>query len=251
MKITPEEIFDITNYYTQNKNKWVTGFIWSDFIEWYKQLLYIVFRCKFYQRNISFIIGESVTGSFTIDVQREFAEEAFNILEQKFPETYISMGIINVLNLSMPLDIQDFNEDQIEEESISYRDYDPPKDLKESKINYPEDNSYNNATNDDDQTYCDAIADENKKEVIVEGMFGKPLVSTEGNFIVEGMFGRPKYYVDGDIIRENNQFGRPAYRIDGNYIREGMFGRPKYYIDGDLIKENNQFGKVVGRKKRL
>lgn len=83
MKITPEEIFDITNYYTQNKNKWVTGFIWSDFIEWYKQLLYIVFRCKFYQRNISFAIGESVTGSFTIDVQREFAEEAFNILEKE------------------------------------------------------------------------------------------------------------------------------------------------------------------------
>ena len=153
--------------------------------------------------------------------------------------------------INSPLKDNMATEDKIEEESISYRDYDPPKDLKESKINYPEENSYNNATNDDDQTCCDAIADENKKEVIVEGMFGKPLVSTEGNFIVEGMFGRPKYYVDGDIIRENNQFGRPAYRIDGNYIREGMFGRPKYYIDGDLIKENNQFGKVVGRKKRL
>ena len=82
-------------------------------------------------------------------------------------------------------------------------------------------------------------------------MFGKPSVSTEGNFIVEGMYGRPKYYIDGDIIRENNQFGRPAYRIDGNYIREGMYGRPKYYIDGDLIKENNQFGRVVGRRKKF
>ena len=104
---------------------------------------------------------------------------------------------------------------------------------------------------EDDEPY-EQISDveENRKEVIVEGMFGKPMASTEGNFIVEGMYGRPKYYIDGDIIRENNQFGRPAYRIDGNYIREGMYGRPKYYIDGDLIRENNQFGRVVGRRRK-
>ena len=42
--------------------------------------------------------------------------EAFNMLEQKFAETYISMGLINVLNSSMPLDVYDFNESQIEED---------------------------------------------------------------------------------------------------------------------------------------
>ena len=152
-------------------------------------------------------------------------------------------------------------EDEIVKESISYKDYDPLKGMKESEINYPkEDNPYNseincpqpNSINDDSPEYNDTTeSNGNKKEIIVEGMFGKPLLSREGNYIVEGMFGRPKYYIDGDIIRENNQFGKPAYKIDGNYIREGMFGKPRYYIDGDLIKENNQFGRVVGRKKRL
>lgn len=111
----------------------------------------------------------------------------------------------------------------------------------------------NPKTEREDVKAYERITDEEeraRKEVIVEGMFGKPMASTEGNFIVEGMYGRPKYYIDGDIIRENNQFGRPAYRIDGNYIREGMYGRPKYYIDGDLIRENNQFGRVVGRRKK-
>ena len=42
--------------------------------------------------------------------------EAFNMLEQKFPETYISMGLINVLTSSIPLDVYDFNEQQIEED---------------------------------------------------------------------------------------------------------------------------------------
>ena len=132
-----------------------------------------------------------------------------------------------------------------EEVEEDYINYDPLKTYKENnpQINYPK------SEREDDDSY-DTIADENRKEVIVEGMFGKPMASTEGNFIVEGMYGRPKYYIDGDIIRENNQFGRPAYRIDGNYIREGMYGRPKYYIDGDLIKENNQFGRVVGRRKK-
>ena len=132
-----------------------------------------------------------------------------------------------------------------EEKEEDYIDYDPLKTYKENnpQINYPK------SEREDDDSY-ETIADENRKEVIVEGMFGKPSVSTEGNFIVEGMYGRPKYYIDGDIIRENNQFGRPAYRIDGNYIREGMYGRPKYYIDGDLIRENNQFGRVVGRRKK-
>ena len=132
-----------------------------------------------------------------------------------------------------------------EEKEEDYIDYDPLKTYKENnpQINYPK------SEREDDDSY-ETIADENRKEVIVEGMFGKPSVSTEGNFIVEGMYGRPKYYIDGDIIRENNQFGRPAYRIDGNYIREGMYGRPKYYIDGDLIKDNNQFGRVVARRKK-
>lgn len=158
--------------------------------------------------------------------------------------------------INSPLKDITATEDNIKEESLSYRDYDPLKNMKEPKINYPKENSYNNARDDNNLSYDsqiadEDIADENKKEIIVEGMFGKPLASTEGNFIVEGMFGRPKYHIDGNIIRENNQFGKPAYRIDGNYIREGMFGKPKYYIDGDLIKENNQFGRVVGRKKRL
>ena len=136
-----------------------------------------------------------------------------------------------------------------EEKEEDYIDYDPLKTYKENnpQINYPK------SEREDDDPYeqiSDRDEDRAGKEVIVEGMFGKPMASTEGNFIVERMYGRPKYYIDGDIIRENNQFGKPAYRIDGNYIREGMYGRPKYYIDGDLIKENNQFGRVVGRRRK-
>ena len=134
-------------------------------------------------------------------------------------------------------------EEEIERESVIHKDYDPLKSMRESEIIYPKEER-------EEVEETIEIASENRKEVISEGMFGKPIASTEGNFIVEGMYGRPKYYIDGDIIRENNQFGRPAYRIDGNYIREGMYGRPKYYIDGDLIKENNQFGRVVARRRK-
>ena len=130
--------------------------------------------------------------------------------------------------INSPLKDKIATEDEIEEKEEDYIDYDPLKTYKENnpQINYPK------SEREDDDSY-ETIADENRKEVIVEGMYG-----------------RPKYYIDGDIIRENNQFGRPAYRIDGNYIREGMYGRPKYYIDGDLIRENNQFGRVVGRRKK-
>ncbi len=147
--------------------------------------------------------------------------------------------------INSPIKDKIATEEEIEKEKEEYMNYNPLKTYKENnpQINYPK------SEREDDDSY-ETIADENRKEVIVEGMFGKPSVSTEGNFIVEGMYGRPKYYIDGDIIRENNQFGRPAYRIDGNYIREGMYGRPKYYIDGDLIKENNQFGRVVARRKK-
>ena len=134
------------------------------------------------------------------------------------------------------------SKEEIEEESLAYINYKPHK--KNDEINYPK-----SETEDYDDPK--SIAVENTAELILEGMYGAPAASTQGNFIVEGMYGRPKYYVDGDILRENNQFGKPAYRIDGNYIREGMFGKPKYYIDGDLIRENNQFGKVVGRKKKI
>ena len=138
-------------------------------------------------------------------------------------------------------------EKEMENESIAYRDYDPLKDYKRNhpKINYPKEEMQA------EPAIAVELEDEHKKEVIVEGMYGKPALSREGNYIVEGMYGRPKYYIDGDIIRENNQFGRPIYHIDGNYIREGMYGKPKYYIDGDLIKENNQFGRVVGRKRKF
>lgn len=86
--------------------------------------------------------------------------------------------------------------------------------------------------------------------MLVEGIFGKPIASTEGNYIVEGLSRRPKYYIDENIIKDNNKFGRPTYRIDRNYIREGMYKRPNYYIDGDLIREKNQFGRVVDRMRK-
>ena len=114
------------------------------------------------------------------------------------------------------------SKEEIERESVIHKDYDPLKSMRESEIIYPKEER-----EEIEETI--EIASENREEMISEGMFGKPIASTEGNFIVEGMYGRPKYYIDGDIIRENNQFGRPAYRIDGNYIREGMYGRPKYY----------------------
>lgn len=139
-------------------------------------------------------------------------------------------------------DVEPSSMEEIEAESISYTTKDEDEEMDYYTMEYDEPYDDFEEDDEDDNQY--------HKEVIVEGMFGKPSLSTEGNYIVEGMYGRPKYYIDGDIIRENNQFGRPAYRIDGNYIREGMYGRPKYYIDGDLIKENNQFGRVVARRKK-
>ena len=133
-------------------------------------------------------------------------------------------------------------DEEMESESAIHKDYAPLKWIRGAKMMFPAEEMEELV-----ETY---EIKENGKEVISEGMFGKPSVSTEGNYMVEGICGRPKYYIDGDIIRENNQFGRPAYRIDGNFIREGMYGRPKYYIDGDLIRENNQFGRVVGRRKK-
>ena len=96
-----------------------------------------------------------------------------------------------------------------EEKEEDYIDYDPLKTYKENnpQINYPE------SEREDDDPYeqiSDRDEDRARKEVIVEGMFGKPMASTEGNFIVEGMYGSPKYYIGGDILRDNNQFGRPA-----------------------------------------
>ena len=143
--------------------------------------------------------------------------------------------------INSPLkDVEPASMEEMEAESISYTTKD------EDDEPYYEPSLYGEYEEEDGDEYDE----EYHKEVIVEGMFGKPSVSTEGNYIVEGMYGRPKYFIDGDIIREKNQFGRPVYHIDGNYIREGMYGRPKYYIDGDLIKENNQFGRVVGRRRR-
>ena len=149
--------------------------------------------------------------------------------------------------INSPIRYRTASEEEVEEESVDYRDYDALESYREREIDYPE------SERDDEETDISYEEDTSPyhKEVISEDMFGKPAVSIEGNFVYEGMYGRPKYYVDGDIIREDNQFGRPAYRIDGNYIREGMFGRPKYYIDGDLIRENNQWGKVVGRKRKF
>ena len=145
--------------------------------------------------------------------------------------------------INSPIKDKIATEEEIEMEKEAYINYDPQENIRKNKINYPK----SEREEEDDE---DIVTYPYKKEVISEGMYGKPAVSIQGNFIYEGMYGRPKYYIDGDIIRENNQFGRPAYRIDGNYIREGMFGRPKYYIDGDLIRENNQFGKVVGRRRK-
>ena len=145
--------------------------------------------------------------------------------------------------INSPIKDEIASEDEINYESEIHRNFDPRENIRKNKIIYPK-------SEREDPPSDDPVRYPYKKEVISEGMYGKPAVSIQGNFIYEGMYGRPKYYIDGDIIRENNQFGRPAYRIDGNYIREGMFGKPKYYIDGDLIRENNQFGKVVGRRRK-
>lgn len=164
---------------------------------------------------------------------------------------------IEYLNrIDSPLkDVEAASKIKIEDESRKYTGR-IRKDKEE--YHYPDDtldsddmDTINNLKNLFDDMDSDSDEDRNQKEIITNGYFGEPALSTEGNFIVEGMYGRPKYYIDGDIIREKNQFGKPAYRIDGNYIREGMYGKPKYYIDGDLIKENNQFGKVVGRRKKV
>ena len=180
------------------------------------------------------------------DKYKDYLKESHSKYNKREGESYNDY----LERINSPLKDKIATEDEIEHEKEDYIDYDPLKTYKENnpQINYPKSEREND---DPYEQISDADEDRVGKEVIVEGMFGKPSVSTEGNFIVEGIYGRPKYYIDGDIIRENNQFGRPAYRIDGNYIREGMYGRPKYYIDGDLIKENHQFGRVVGRRKKF
>ena len=164
-------------------------------------------------------------------------------------ESYIEyLNRINAPTTAIPTD------EEMEMKSERYRNYNPHEE-KEPEIHYPaserEDSNSAFEALDDMISQGEITREEEpyRREIIREGMYGKPSLTIDGNYVREGAFGRPKYYIDGDIIRENNQFGRPAYRIDGNYIREGMYGRPKYYIDGDLIRENNQFGKVIGRKK--
>ena len=166
---------------------------------------------------------------------RKEYREKYNKLENESYNDYLE-------RINSPIKDTIATKEEIERESEDYTNFDPQENIRKNKINYPK--SEREEQDEDIVTYP------YKREVISEGMYGKPAVSIQGNFIYEGMYGRPKYYIDGDIIREGNQFGRPAYRIDGNYIREGMFGRPKYYIDGDLIRENNQFGKVVGRRRK-
>lgn len=94
------------------------------------------------------------------------------------------------------------------------------KHIRKTILNYPK-------SEREDDTISDA-EEKNRKEVIIEEMFGKPSVPTEGNYIVEGMYGRPKYYIDGDLIRQNNQFGKVVCR-----------------------KKEALIGKVVGRMRKL
>ena len=101
-------------------------------------------------------------------------------------------------------DVEPSSMEEIEAESISYTTKDEDEEMDYYTMEYDEPYDDFEEDDEDDNQY--------HKEVIVEGMFGKPSLSTEGNFIVEGMYGRPKYYIDGDIIRENNQFGRVVGR---------------------------------------
>ena len=153
--------------------------------------------------------------------------------------------------INSPIKDKIASDEEIEAESLAYRDYDPLKSYKENKINYPKSEMEDELILEEENSspVFNEEPNSSTRDILSEGMFGKPALSIEGNFVYEGIYGRPKYYIDGDIIREDNQFGEPAFKIDGNYIREGMFGKPKYYIDGDLIRENNRLGKVVARRK--
>ena len=104
--------------------------------------------------------------------------------------------------INSPIRYRIASEEEIEAESEAYRDYDPLRLYRQSKINYPKSEMEEETipSNEESPSY--------KKEVISEDMFGKPAVSIEGNFVYEGIYGRPKYYIDGDIIRENNQWGK-------------------------------------------
>lgn len=198
---------------------------------------------KLVERNQKFCISCGASLTEREEKGKDFVKSSRKKYTKMEGESYLDY----LERINSPMKGSIASDEEIEEESKAYIDYDPLEDYNRNhpKINYPEhDYSYDDEDDEDDE-------DEYQKEVIVDGMFGAPKVSTQGNYIVEGMYGRPKYYVDGDIIREGNQFGKPVYHIDGNYVREGMYGKPKYYIDGDLIRENNQFGRVVGRKRKV
>ena len=199
------------------------------------------FNCgaKIIEENQKFCIKCGIKLKEREKIHKEYRKK-FNKKENESYNDYLE-------RINSPIKDKIATDEEIEKEKEEYMNYDPLKTYKENnpQINYPKSEREEETEKDKD-----IVTSPYKKEVISEGMFGKPAVSIHGNFIYEGMYGRPKYYIDGDIIREGNQFGKPAYRIDGNYIREGMFGRPKYYIDGDLIRENNQFGRVVGRRKK-
>ena len=135
------------------------------------------------------------------DKYKDYLKESHSKYNKREGESYNDY----LERINSPLKDKIATEEEIEKEKEDYIDYDPLKTYKENnpQINYPK------SEREDDEPY-EQISDteENRKEVIVEGMFGKPMASTEGNFIVEGMYGRPKYYIDGDLIKENNQFGR-------------------------------------------
>uniref|UniRef100_UPI002D809B53 hypothetical protein n=1 Tax=Methanobrevibacter ruminantium TaxID=83816 RepID=UPI002D809B53 len=155
------------------------------------------------------------------DKYKDYLKESHSKYNQREGESYNDY----LKRINSPLNDKIATVEEIEHKEEDYINYDPLKTYKENnpQINYPK-------SEREDDTISDA-EEKNRKEVIIEEMFGKPSVPTEGNYIVEGMY------------------GKPSVPTEGNYIVEGMYGRPKYYIDGDLIRQNNQFGKVVCRKK--
>ncbi|MGN0105426.1 zinc ribbon domain-containing protein [Methanobrevibacter ruminantium] len=141
------------------------------------------------------------------DKYKDYLKESHSKYNQREGESYNDY----LKRINSPLNDKIATVEEIEHKEEDYINYDPLKTYKENnpQINYPK-------SEREDDTISDA-EEKNRKEVIIEEMFGKPSVPIEGNYIVEGMYGRPKYYIDGDLIRQNNQFGKVVCRKKGSF----------------------------------
>ena len=146
--------------------------------------------------------------------------------------------------INSPLKDITATEDNIKEESLSYRDYNPLKNMKEPKINYPKENSYNNARDDNNLSYDsqiadEDIADENKlyKDDIIRILHEYNLDPNRYTVITGAamvLYGMKEFTRDIDISVSKDYYNELLSQYKCTFERVDPFGECIFFID-DII----------------